>query len=227
MIVRCGIFVIDMPPSLLVWLSIAACLIVFFAIVGRRVARLDPHEAPQGIALWALQLHALCRSLCGSKMSGRRFAFFATLIVMMALSNLAGLLALPLPTANLSVTLALALMMFVLIQRQGLRANGLRGRLRQLCEPLKPMLPLNVISELTLPLSLALRLFGNMLAGTVISLLVYAGIRAFLPLSAAAFAFTPFLHLYFDVFSGLIQTYIFFTLAVFFLHAAQDEDEGG
>ena len=89
------------------------------------------------------------------------------------------------------------------------------------------MLPLNVISELTLPLSLALRLFGNMLAGTVISLLVYAGIRAFLPLSAAAFAFTPFLHLYFDVFSGLIQTYIFFTLAVFFLHAAQDEDEGG
>ena len=216
MIVRCGIFVIDVPPSLLVWLSIAACLIVFFAIAGRRVARLDPHEAPQGIALWALQLHALCRSLCGSKMSGRRFAFFATLIVMMAL-----------PTANLSVTLALALMMFVLIQRQGLRANGLRGRLRQLCEPLKLMLPLNVISELTLPLSLALRLFGNMLAGTVISLLVYAGIRAFLPLSAAAFAFTPFLHLYFDVFSGLIQTYIFFTLAVFFLHAAQDEDEGG
>ena len=169
----------------------------------------------------------MCRSLCGSKMSGRRFAFFATLIVMMALSNLAGLLALPLPTANLSVTLALALMMFVLIQRQGLRANGLRGRLHQLCEPLKLMLPLNVISELTLPLSLALRLFGNMLAGTVISLLVYAGIRAFLPLSAAAFAFTPFLHLYFDVFSGLIQTYIFFTLAVFFLHAAQDEDEGG
>ena len=155
MIVRCGIFVIDVPPSLLVWLSIAACLIVFFAIAGRRVARLDPHEAPQGIALWALQLHALCRSLCGSKMSGRRFAFFATLIVMMALSNLAGLLALPLPTANLSVTLALALMMFVLIQRQGLQANGLRGRLRQLCEPLKLMLPLNVISELTLPLSLA------------------------------------------------------------------------
>ena len=127
MIVRCGIFVIDVPPSLLVWLSIAACLIVFFAIAGRRVARLDPHESPQGIALWALQLHALCCSLCGSKMSGRRFAFFATLIVMMALSNLAGLLALPLPTANLSVTLALALMMFVLIQRQGLQANG-RGR---------------------------------------------------------------------------------------------------
>ena len=45
MIVRCGIFVIDVPPSLLVWLSIAACLIVFFAIAGRRVARLDPHEA--------------------------------------------------------------------------------------------------------------------------------------------------------------------------------------
>ena len=148
MIVRCGTFVIDVPPSLLVWLSIAACLIVFFAIAGRRVARLDPREAPQGIALWALQLHALCRSLCGSKMSGRRFAFFATLIVMMALSNLAGLLALPLPTANLSVTLALALMMFVLIQCQGLQANGLRGRLRQLCEPLKLMLPLNVISEL-------------------------------------------------------------------------------
>ena len=88
------------------------------------------------------------------------------------------------------------------------------------------MLPLNVISELTLPLSLALRLFGNMLAGTVVTLLVYAGIRAFLPLSAAALVFTPLLHLYFDVFSGLVQTYIFYTLSIFFLHA-QEADEGG
>ncbi len=226
MIVRIGTYTLDVPPSLLVWLTLALLLMLGLAFAGKKIACADPRHAPRGAVLWALQLDALCRKLCGKQMEASRYAFFATLIVMLALANLAGLLALPLPAANLSVTLALALMMFALIQFQGIRKRGVRGWLRRLREPYAFMLPLNVISELTLPLSLALRLFGNMLAGTVVTLLVYAGIRAFLPLSAAALAFTPLLHLYFDVFSGLVQTYIFYTLSIFFLHA-QEADEGG
>ena len=108
MIVRIGTYTLDVPPSLLVWLTLALLLMLGLAFAGKKIACADPRHAPRGAVLWALQLDALCRKLCGKQMEASRYAFFATLIVMLALANLAGLLALPLPAANLSVTLALA-----------------------------------------------------------------------------------------------------------------------
>lgn len=79
------------------------------------------------------------------------------------------------------------------------------------------LFPLNVIGEIAIPLSLTMRLFGNILAGTIITMLVYTLIKLLLPVGVIGLIATPFLHAYFDIFSGLIQTYIFFTLASFFL----------
>lgn len=77
--------------------------------------------------------------------------------------------------------------------------------------------PLNVIGELALPISLTMRLFGNILAGYIISMLVYTLIKMLMPVGLLGLLVTPFLHMYFDIFSGVIQTYIFFTLSSFFL----------
>ena len=77
--------------------------------------------------------------------------------------------------------------------------------------------PLNIIGEITLPISLTMRLFGNILSGSIISLLIYALLKRWMPIAIVGYIFTPFLHAYFDIFSGFIQTYIFFTLASFFL----------
>ena len=86
-------------------------------------------------------------------------------------------------------------------------------------------LPLNVFGDLALPVSLSLRLFGNMLAGTIIVGMVYSLMRGMMPAGVLGYALTPFLHAYFDIFSGLIQTYIFFTLASFFLSDAYPSED--
>ena len=145
--------------------------------------------------------------------------------MMMAMSNLLGLLGLQPPTSNLSVNVTLALMMFLLIQYNGIRKGGLLARMKELTEPMFFLTPLNIIGELALPISLSLRLFGNILAGSIIMALVYYMMTSFMPFGALGYLFTPLLHAYFDIFSGLIQTYIFFTLASFFLSEQVCEGE--
>lgn len=103
---------------------------------------------------------------------------------------------------------------------------GLLARMKELTEPMFLLTPLNVIGELALPISLTMRLFGNILAGSIITLLVYTLIKALFPFGLLGLTITPFLHIYFDIFSGVIQTYIFFTLSSFFLgqQVAQQEE---
>ena len=84
---------------------------------------------------------------------------------------------------------------------------------------------LNILGDLALPVSLSLRLFGNLLAGTIITGLVYTLMESLMPFGVLGLSFTPFLHAYFDIFSGLIQTYIFFTLASFFLSESYADEE--
>ena len=89
--------------------------------------------------------------------------FFGTLIFMMAPSNLLGLIGLQPPTSNLSVNATLAVMMFLLVRYTEIRQQGIKGKIQGLCDPFFLFLPLNVLGDLALPVSLSLRLFGNML----------------------------------------------------------------
>ena len=85
--------------------------------------------------------------------------------------------------------------------------------------------PLNVIGEFALPISLSMRLFGNILAGSIIMLLVYTVMKSLSWAGIFGYIAAPLLHCYFDIFSGLIQTYIFFTLASFFLSQQVVDEE--
>ena len=150
---------------------------------------------------------------------------FGTLILMMLVSNLIGLVGLQNPTSNVSFNATLAITMWLMIQGNAIRKGGLFARMKELTEPMVLLTPLNIIGELALPISLTMRLFGNILAGSIITMLVYTLIKAILPWGVLGFAFTPFLHMYFDIFSGVIQTYIFFTLSSFFLGQQVAEEE--
>ena len=119
----------------------------------------------------------------------------------------------------------LAVMMFLLVRYTEIRQQGIKGKIQGLCDPFFLFLPLNVLGDLALPVSLSLRLFGNMLAGTIIVGMVYSLMRGMMPAGVLGYALTPFLHAYFDIFSGLIQTYIFFTLASFFLSDAYPSED--
>ena len=126
-------------------------------------------------------------------------------------SNLSGLFGLRPPTADLSTTAALASITFVLIQAGSIAALRL-GYLKTFVSPYPVFLPINLIGEISKPLSLAFRLFGNMLGGLIIIGLVYR----MLPL-VLRFIFPDVLHAFFDIFAGTLQAFIFTMLSMIFI----------
>ncbi|MDD6319257.1 MAG: F0F1 ATP synthase subunit A [Oscillospiraceae bacterium] len=101
-------------------------------------------------------------------------AIFITSIV----SNLISLLGIWSPTADLMTEVGWALVVFVLITYHKIKASGIGGYLKSFLDPIFLMAPINVISELFTPISMACRHFGNILSGTVISALIYAALAA-------------------------------------------------
>ena len=136
--------------------------------------------------------------------------YIGTLFLFILFSNISGLLGLRPPTADYGVTFPLGIITFFLIQFNNIRYNKF-GAFTDLFKPLPFLFPINLIGEIAVPFSLSLRLFGNVLSGTVIMALLYG------LLSNIAIAWPGFLHIYFDIFSGAIQTYVFCMLTMVFV----------
>lgn len=137
----------------------------------------------------------------------------AALMIACAVAELFGVRA---PTADITMTLALALGTFVLINFYGIRRKGIGGRLKSLAEPTPAVFILRVISDLAIPVSLACRLFGNMLGGMIVMDLLYSA------LGSSAVGIPSVLGLYFNVFHPLIQAFIFVTLSLTFINEATE-----
>ncbi|MBT2775178.1 F0F1 ATP synthase subunit A [Halomonas sp. ISL-60] len=137
--------------------------------------------------------------------------FSGTLFLFIALSNL--LLVVPgftPPTASLSTTAALALSVLIAVPLFGITQQGIRGYLKTYVQPSVIMLPFNIISEFSRGISLAIRLYGNVMSGAVI-----AGIL----LGIAPFFF-PVVMDVLGLLTGLIQAYIFAILATVYISSA-------
>ena len=141
------------------------------------------------------------------------------LIMFLAFANTAGIYGLRSPTADLNCTVGLALMTFFMTQFFGLKSKGLGGYLKGFLEPMPFLLPINIIGEFANPVSLTFRLFGNLLGGGIIMALLYSALAGlyFFPIVILV----PF-HFYFDIFSGLLQSFIFTMLSMVFISGAMD-----
>jgi len=155
--------------------------------------------------------------------------YMGTLLIFLAIANLIGLLGMRPPTADVNTTMALAMMTFVLIHISGARSKGVGGYLKSFAEPLAPLLPLNIIGELANPISLGFRLFGNIVGGLVIMSLLYGGLAS-LSTSLLGSSAPPILsagvpavlHVYFDMFAGVLQSFIFTMLTMVYIAMAMD-----
>ncbi|TYP58790.1 F0F1 ATP synthase subunit A [Thermosediminibacter litoriperuensis] len=137
--------------------------------------------------------------------------YIGTLAAFLLLSNLSGLLTLRPPTADLSTTFGLAVITFGLVQREAVRRKGFAGYLKSFFEPLPLLAPLNIIGSFANPVSMAFRLFGNILGGKIITGLIYSAVPLLVPVA---------LHFYFDVFAGVLQAFIFVMLTAVFVSMA-------
>jgi F-type H+-transporting ATPase subunit a len=134
-----------------------------------------------------------------------------TLALFIGMANLIGLApGMQAPTADFSTTAALAAVVFLAVPFYGIRARGLRGYLRHYLEPTPLLLPLEIITEFSRTLALAIRLFGNVMSEELIIavLLLIAGLLVPVPLMMLA------------IITGLVQAYIFAVLTVVYLSAA-------
>lgn len=171
----------------------------------------------------------------GSKFVGY-VPFITSLFVLSMLCNLSGLLGLFSPTADLSTEMAWAVLVFVLITYHKFKANGFGGYFKGYTKPIFVLTPFNIISEIATPISMAFRHFGNIASGTVITTLVYGALAS---LSHFIIGWIPgflgkipifqlglpaFLSIYFDLFSGILQAFIFSMLTMMYIAAAAEAD---
>ena len=192
-------------------LLISVILIVLAFIVRLKLKDTDGKPgALQNVAeLIVEMLDGMVEGSMGEKGKGFR-NYLGILFIFMLLSNISGLLGLRPPTADYGVTLALGLITFFLVQINNVRYNK-TGAFTDLFKPVPFLFPINLVGEIAVPISLSLRLFGNILAGTVIMGLIYG------LLAKVAFFWPGVLHVYFDLFSGAIQTYVFCMLTMVFV----------
>lgn len=178
------------------------------------------------------------RNNTGSTKFDKLIPFVAALFATSALSNLISLLGLRSPTADLSTEAAWAIVVFIMITANKIKAGGLLGYLKGFTQPIPVMTPFNILSELATPVSMACRHFGNILSGVVISGLIYASLAVassalfgLIPGAVGQFlAHIPFLDVgipavlsvYFDWFSGCMQAFIFCMLTVMYIANAAE-----
>lgn len=139
--------------------------------------------------------------------------YLMSVVLYIGIANLIGLIGFKPPTKDMNVTVALAVMSIVLIEVAGVRQKGTKGWLKSFAEPMPIVLPINVLEVFIKPLSLCMRLFGNVLGSFVIMELLKTVVPAFLP---AVFS------CYFDIFDGLIQAYVFVFLTSLFIKEATE-----
>ncbi len=145
---------------------------------------------------------------------GKRYIpYLMSVGIYIGIANLIGLLGFKPPTKDLNVTAALAIMSIILIEYAGFRQKGLKKWVKSFAEPMPIIAPINILEIFIKPLSLCMRLFGNVLGSFVVMELIKIILPVLLPI--------PF-SFYFDIFDGLIQAYVFVFLTSLFIKEAME-----
>lgn len=143
--------------------------------------------------------------------------FVGTLFIFIAVSNVLSIIpGFKSPTGSLSTTAALALCVFVAVPLYGIWEQGIKGYLKRYLQPSILMLPFNIIGEFSRTLTLAMRLYGNIMSGSMIVAILVSLVPLFVPLIMQVFG----------LLIGLIQAYVFSILAMVYIAAATEVSEG-
>ena len=203
---------IPVPESVVVTWVIMAILVVA-AILLTRNLKVIPTGKRQILLEFAVEkLNGFFEGILGE--AGKKYVpYLATVALYIGCANLIGLLGFKPPNKDLNVTAALALMSIVLIEYSGLRRKGVKGFFKSFAQPMAIMVPMNILELGIRPLSLCMRLFGNVLGSFVVMELIKIIVPAVVPVP---------LSLYFDIFDGLIQTYVFVFLTSLFMKEAME-----
>lgn len=201
---------IDIGESVVVSWIIMAVLVALSILLTRNLKVENPGKGQLMLETAVSSLHNMVSEMVGE--NGQQYVtYLMTVLVYIGVANIIGLFGFKPPTKDLSVTIALAVMSILLIEFAGIYAKGVKGWVKSFAQPVAIMTPFNILELVIKPLSLCMRLFGNVLGAFVIMELIKQVMPAVLPV--------PF-SLYFDIFDGLIQAYVFVFLTSLFIKEA-------
>ena len=202
-----------LPDQVISSIIITIVLSVIFIIVGSKIKKVKPEDKTP---VWLIPFIILVDLI--NKMTKENVGkfwkayapYFLTLAIFLCVSNISGIFGLSSPTSYLLVNAALAVITFFIIQVTGIVSNGIKNYSKSFFEPVFLLFPINLIGEITLPVSLALRLMGNIMSGAVLSKIIFGLLGWF------AIPFLPVYNAIFDIFFGVIQTVVFLLLSIMF-----------
>ena len=189
---------------------IIAFLFVLMLVLTRGFVTQNPGKRQALVEAFVVWM----QDLVGSNMDEKGKAYvpyLCSILLFLGVSNIIGIFNIAPPTKDLRTTVALALMSIVLVQIAGIREKKVSGWLKSFAQPIGVMLPMNILELFIKPLSLCMRLFGNIFAAFVIMELVKMVVPVVLPAA---------LCLYFDLFDGLLQAYVFVFLTSLYINEA-------
>lgn len=209
-------------PGLKSSLIITAVLMIVVTILGLRVKKLQPTEVPGGFVFISIMFVETINKMSGDffKKYWRTFTpYMLTVFLFLSVANTASLFGFIAPLSSINVALGFSLLAFGSIQVAAMVIKKPLQRTKDLLEPNPLFLPINLIGEISTPFAMGLRLFGNLLSGSIIGIIVY-GLAGNI---GGIIAGAVLLHPIFDIFFGVIQAYVFFMLFSIFMSMAVED----
>ena len=201
---------IEVAESVVITWVIMAFMLILAICMTRNLKVQNPGKRQVILETAVCGLQNMVKGIIGEEGAGY-VPYLVTVIVYIGISNIIGLFGMKPPTKDLNVTGALAIMSIILIEYSGIHAKGVKRWAKSFAEPVAVVAPLNVLEIFIRPLSLCMRLFGNVLGAFVVMELLKIIMPAILPIQFS---------LYFDIFDGLIQAYVFVFLTSLFIKEA-------
>jgi len=206
---------IPVYESVVVTWIIIAVVFVACLLMTRNLSVEHPRKRQLLLESFVEWLYKFFGETIGEK--GKRYVpYLVSVLIYIAISNLIGIIGFKPPTKDMNVTVALSLMSIILIEASGVIEKGPKKFLHSFAEPMAIITPINILEIFIRPLSLCMRLFGNVLGSFVIMELLKLVIPVVLPALAS---------LYFDIFDGLIQAYVFVFLTSLFIKESVETSE--
>jgi F-type H+-transporting ATPase subunit a len=200
--------VVNNHTLIMTWVVIGFTLL--FAWLATRSRKMVPGPWQMIAELLVQMFKELVRDALGDAYEERYFPLICALFIFLLLCNWIGIVpGLEEPTKDLNTTLGLGLMGFVIAHGTAIKVKGLKAYIKEYFEPMFFLAPLNVVGEIAKVISISFRLFGNIMGGSIIIIVVSHLIWGLL--------LPPFLYGFFGIFVGTVQAFVFMMLTLVYI----------
>ena len=200
--------VVNHHTLIMTWVVIGLTLL--FAWLATRSRKMVPGPWQMIAELLVDLFKELVRDALGEAYEERYFPLICALFIFLLLCNWIGIVpGLEEPTKDLNTTLGLGLMGFIIAHGTAIKVKGLKGYVKEYFEPMFFLAPLNVVGEIAKVISISFRLFGNIMGGSIIIIVVSHLIWGLL--------LPPFLYAFFALFVGTVQAFVFMMLTLVYI----------